>query len=84
MPASWVQDEDIWSDAEKAFEESYPDGKPDDAKYAIITQIYKNMGGTIRSKSALIRHILSLSRHAIKNNDFQAALHAYALSKLRR
>ena len=79
MPASWVQDESIWEDAKDAFKESYPGGKGAEEKYAIITDIYKNMGGKIKSKSSLYRDIIKLSRKAVKNNDFSVARASHLL-----
>jgi hypothetical protein len=52
MP-SWVKDEDIWKKAEKAAEKS---GARD--KYAVVTEIYKKMGGEIKGKDLADRKLI--------------------------
>lgn len=44
-PASWVADEDKWERAKAAADKG---GYGEDSYYAIVTHIYKNMGGSIR------------------------------------
>ncbi len=44
-PASWVEDEDIWNKAKEAADKN----KGTDNYYALVTYIYKEMGGTIKS-----------------------------------
>jgi hypothetical protein len=56
MPASWVKDEKIWEKAKDAYEESYPEGLPEDRKWPVITTIYKNMGGSVAALRNLIRN----------------------------
>lgn len=46
MP-EWVKDEDKWEDAKKAFKKSYDKNPSSDKDWAIVTSIYKNMGGKI-------------------------------------
>ncbi len=50
-PASWVEDEDIW---EKAKAEVNKDDYDEDSYYAVVTDVYKSMGGKVskRSKTA--------------------------------
>lgn len=45
MP-SWVRDEATWEKAKAAARKQYPDAE-DDKFYAIVTSIYKKMGGKI-------------------------------------
>lgn len=46
MAPGWVQDEEIWERAKEAVSRSdYPD---DDSYYAVVTKVYKNMGGGIK------------------------------------
>ncbi len=54
MP-SWVKDEDVWNKAKNAFRDSYGNSPSSDKDYAILTTIYKNMGGTIAS---LLKHVV--------------------------
>jgi hypothetical protein len=44
MPINWVKNEKIWKDAKKAYKKSYNNDK----NYAIITSIYKKMGGKVK------------------------------------
>lgn len=46
-PASWVGDEDMWEKAKEAARESYDES--DDAFWAVVTSIYKKMGGVVKS-----------------------------------
>ncbi len=41
---SWVEDEDIWEKAKEAADKGDYDG---DSYYAVVTEIYKKMGGTV-------------------------------------
>lgn len=48
-PASWVQDEDIWDKAKDAVDKKdYPD---DDSYWAVVTTVYKDMGGKVKESS---------------------------------
>lgn len=51
-PASWVEDEDLW---EKAKEAARKSGKYDEGSeqfWAVVTSIYKKMGGGVKSEDA--------------------------------
>ena len=48
-PNSWVADEDIW---DKAKEAVGPDDGSHEDYYAVVTTVYKNMGGKVKSESA--------------------------------
>lgn len=49
MPA-WVEDDDIWEKAKKEVSrDKYTD---DDSYYAVVTTVYKNMGGKIKNKKS--------------------------------
>lgn len=51
-PASWVEDEDAWQRAKKAADKGgYEQGSP--TYYAVVTHIYKNMGGAIKPTNNL-------------------------------
>ena len=45
-PAKWVADDDIWQKAKTAANKSYDPS--DDFYWQAVTDIYKNMGGTIK------------------------------------
>lgn len=65
MPQNWVQDEDIWNDAVKAFKKSY-DREPKDNDYKIITDIYKKMGGKIKEKVENYKDRLERLQESVK------------------
>ena len=48
-PASWVEDEDIW---DKAKESVGPDDGSYDDYWAVVTTVYKNMGGKVKGKES--------------------------------
>lgn len=49
MPV-WVKDEDIWEKAKQAFKKSYGHEPESDKDWAIVTSIYKKMGGKISTE----------------------------------
>jgi hypothetical protein len=54
-PASWVGDEDVWEKAKAATEKSGKYGTEDDpeeAYWPVCVHIYRQMGGTIKSRAA--------------------------------
>lgn len=72
-PASWVEDEDIW---EKAKEAVGPDDGSYDDYYAVVTDVYKEMGGKIakRSKTAQRRperQIRGNKKQAVSDADIK-------------
>ena len=48
-PASWVEDEDVWERAKAAADKG---GYGEDSYYAVVTHIYKNMGGGIKEATS--------------------------------
>lgn len=63
MP-SWMRDESKWSKAKAAARKQYPDLSEDDDKYwAIVTHIYKRMGGRIAAAKAGRFTLVFTSRH---------------------
>lgn len=48
MP-NWVKDDDKWAEAKKAALKTYSESDPN--FYAIVTSIYKKMGGEVMAKS---------------------------------
>lgn len=63
MP-SWMKDEGKWSEAKAAAKKQYPDlTEKDDRFWAIVTSIYKKMGGRISAAKAG-GFILQFRRHA--------------------
>lgn len=50
MPA-WVKDEDIWNKARLAFKKQYKKEPKDNTDFAIVTSIYKQMGGKISGEA---------------------------------
>jgi hypothetical protein len=61
-PASWVEDEGKWEKAKEAALKSYDEG--DDAYWPVVTTIYENMGGGIKSSAS--------ARNARTNDALQA------------
>jgi hypothetical protein len=47
-PAAWAVDEELWDKAKKAALKSY--NEDDEAFWPVVVTIYKNMGGSIKSK----------------------------------
>lgn len=60
-PPQWVVDEAIWERAKKEVD-------PEQAEefYAVVTKVYKNMGGKIKSKSSIIAGIVLRRLQALK------------------
>jgi len=47
---AWVEDEEIWAKAKKEVDRSKYDSE--DSYYAVVTTVYKNMGGKVKKKEA--------------------------------
>lgn len=60
MPASWVKDEDIW---EKAKKEVDKDKYDEDSYWAVVTEVYKNMGGKKKKSSAEVLDRIAYQLH---------------------
>ena len=50
MP-DWIKDENTWKKAIKAFKKQYDKEPKDSSDYAIVTSIYKKMGGKISTEA---------------------------------
>lgn len=59
MPEKWVKDEKIWQKAKKAFKKQYDKEPEKSSDYAIVTSIYKKMGGEISSEALNLARTVS-------------------------
>jgi hypothetical protein len=58
MPANGVVDESIWEKAKKAVKKSdYPD---DNSYYAVVSTVYKNMGGKYSKEASKYSEIIEV------------------------
>jgi len=69
-PQTWVEDEDIW---EKAKEEVGPDDGSYDDYWAVVTTVYKNMGGRIKGKESR-RSRTAMIEESWESSDIQIDL----------
>ena len=72
MP-DWVKDEDKWNDAKKAFKKSYDKEPKTDKDWAIVTDIYKKMGGEIESVEKMLEQ-LENNKEDVKMESYKEKL----------